>query len=361
MKKPTILLCAGGTGGHLFPAQAVAHELTARGFGVHLAADERVERFAGQFPAEEIHPIRSATVSSKNPIVLAKAAIHLASGYLQARNLIRKIKPSVVAGFGGYPTVPPLLAATHLGVPTLVHEANAVLGRANRFLGPKVSKVAIGFGDTNAVDTIPVHLTGNPVRPAILAVAKQPDLERSPKDPFQLLVFGGSQGARFFSDFVPQSIALLSEQQRTNLRLVQQARPEDKSKLIEAYKEMQVEAVVDSFFDDMAGQLAKAHYVISRAGASTVSELAVIGKPALLVPYPYALDHDQANNAKAMAQSGGAIVCQQASLTPQYLAETIANAMDNPKKLALMAKNAKKTGKPNAASILADMLEELAS
>jgi len=340
MSKGNILLCAGGTGGHLFPAEAVAHELKKRGYTIHLAADDRVERFADNFPAEEIHQIKSATLGSKNPIAILRTLKALWSGYKQSRRLLAKIQPLAVAGFGGYPTVPPVLAATRLGIPTLVHEANAVLGRANR------------FGETKHIGNIQVNVTGNPVRPDILKAAIQNYPQRTVDAKFNLLVFGGSLGAAFFSDVMPPACKLLTD--------VQQARPEDKEQVIAAYKEMGIEAEVDSFFGDMASKLQASHLVISRAGASTVSELAVVGRPSILVPYPHALDHDQATNAAAVAKEGGATLFDQSALTSKLLADELSRAIADPKKLALAAKNAKKTGKPDATKTLANMLEALA-
>lgn len=359
MTKGLILLCAGGTGGHLFPAEAVAHELKARGYTIHLAADDRVGQFSSSFPAEEIHHIKSATFGSKNPVAILKTLGTLFAGYMQCVKLNRKLKPVAVAGFGGYPTLPPLFAASMMGIPSLVHEANAVLGRANRVLAKRVNKVAMGFGETTHWSGLEVSVTGNPVRPDILEVAKEPYPNRASNEPFELLVFGGSQGAAFFSDCVPQSIALLSDAERSLLHVVQQARAEDKDAVIAHYAGLGVTATVDSFFTNMPENLAKSHMVISRAGASTVSELAVVGRPAILVPYPYALDHDQASNAALMAKTGGVTIHKQTDLTPEILSLELSKAISDPKKLALAAENAKKTGKSNATKVLADMLEAL--
>lgn len=361
MSKGVILLCAGGTGGHLFPAEAVAHELKKRGYTIHLAADDRVERFAAKFPADAIHQIKSATLGSKNPIAIFKTLKSLWSGYKQSRFLLAKLQPVAVAGFGGYPTVPPLLAATRLGIPTLVHESNAVLGRANRLLSGKVNKVAIGFGETKHIGDVQVNVTGNPVRPEILKAAIQNYPQRTKTAKFNLLVFGGSQGAAFFSEVMPEACKLLSAAERVLLNIVQQARPEDKDQVVAAYKEMGIAAEVESFFGDMASKLHPSHLVMSRAGASTVSELAVMGRPAILVPYPHALDHDQATNAAAVASAGGATLFNQSALTPKLLADELSRAIADPKKLALAAKNAKKTGKPDATKALANMLEALAA
>ncbi|MEM7215534.1 MAG: undecaprenyldiphospho-muramoylpentapeptide beta-N-acetylglucosaminyltransferase [Pseudomonadota bacterium] len=360
MERGNVLLCAGGTGGHLFPAEAVAHELVSRGYTVHLATDERAKRFTDTFPAAEIHTIRSATFGSRNPIGVAKTIYKLAAGYFQSRKLIRKIEPVAVAGFGGYPTLPPLLAASAMKVPTLIHEANAVLGRANKFLSRRVSRVAIGFGDTDKLDGKEVTVTGNPVRPPVLEAASQAYDLPDEKGTFRLLVFGGSQGARYFGAVLPEACALMSEDHRNRLSIVQQARPEDSESLKAAYDSLGVQAEVSTFFTDMAERIASAHLVISRSGASTVSELAVIGRPAILVPYPYALDHDQAANAATVSSEGGAVIFKQSALVAEVLADELSSAINDPKRLALAAKNAKKTGKPNAAITLADMLEAFA-
>jgi len=360
MSKGIMLLCAGGTGGHLFPAEAVAHELVARGYEVHLAADNRIGNYASSFPAAKIYEIKSATFGSKNPIALMNTAWKLMSGYRQSRKLLQEIKPLAVAGFGGYPTVPPLLAASRMDLPCMVHDANAVLGRANKLLTSRVDKTALGFGNVLGADEATAIVTGNPVRPSVIQASKVPYSDRDENSPFNLLVFGGSQGAAFFGEAIPQALKLLPKNQLECMRIVQQARPEDESQVKASYAEMGVEAEVQPFFNNMADHIANTHLVISRAGASTVSELAVIGRPGFLVPYPHALDHDQANNAATVAAEGGAIIFQQSALRPQLLADELSRVISEPKKLALMAKNAKKTGKPDAAGILADMLEALA-
>lgn len=353
----TVLLCAGGTGGHLFPAQALAHELAGRGFAAHLATDERAEKFAVGFPGAAIHVVASATFGSKNPLAMAKAAWRLVSGYRQARALIRRLKPRAAVGFGGYPTLPPMLAAAHMGVPTLIHDANAVMGRANRLLAPRVRMVATGFAGADAPGGAIV--TGNPVRPAILAAADMPYPARNADEPLRLLIFGGSQGAQFFAAVLPQAVAKLDQRRRELLRVTQQARAEDMEDVKAAYRAAGAAAQVAPFFDNMAELLARAHFVICRAGASTVSELAVIGRPALLVPYPYALDHDQALNAAALAANGGAQIAAQAELSPERLGEILRSAIDDPQVLALAAEKAKESGRPDAAALLADCVEKI--
>ena len=359
MSGGTILLCAGGTGGHLFPAEALAHALTKRGYTIHLAVDQRANRFTGSFPAEEIHEIVSATVSSKNPVKIFKALGQLFRGYRQSQALLARLKPVAVVGFGGYPTVPPVFAASRIGIATAVHEANAVLGRANRLLATRVRLVATGF-EGDRLGGVKEHVvTGNPVRPAIVEAAQRPYPKRKVSSTFKLLVFGGSQGAQFFGEILPPAIKLLDAAHRKRVRLVQQARADDQGQVEAAYADLGLKAEVATFFNDMADRIAAAHLVVSRAGASTVSELSVIGRPAILVPYPYALDHDQAENAAAMARAGGAEVISQRDLTPQVLAERLKLAMDQPIRLEKAAKAARDTGRPEAAETLADCVERM--
>lgn len=361
MAKGTILLAAGGTGGHLFPAEALAHELVSRGWNVHLATDDRAERFARHFPAIAVHPIASATIGSRNPFSLLRSFWMIWRGVRQASEVIRRIKPDVVVGFGGYPTLPPLYAATRRRVATIIHEQNAVMGRANKALAARATAIAGGFLDAGASrhgDKIVV--TGNPVRPAVLEAAETPYTPPAKDDTFRLLVFGGSQGAQFFSDTVPAAIALLSEELRARLTVTQQARADDVGRVKAAYAALGIEAQVLPFFTDMAARIAAAHLVISRSGASTVSEIAVIGRPALLVPYPHALDHDQAANAAALAAAGGAEVHAQSTLSIEHLTALIGALMEDPGKLEAMAASARYAGKPDAARLLADLTEAIA-
>jgi UDP-N-acetylglucosamine--N-acetylmuramyl-(pentapeptide) pyrophosphoryl-undecaprenol N-acetylglucosamine transferase len=362
MAKGTILVAAGGTGGHLFPAEALAHELIARGWEVHLATDERAGRFAGSFPAKAIHPIASATFGSKNPFALARSFWTIFRGVRQASAVIAKIKPAVVVGFGGYPTLPPLFAATRRGVPAVIHEQNAVMGRANKALAARVTAVAGGFLD-NADNRFGAKtvVTGNPVRPAVLDAADAPYVPSQPGEPFRFLVFGGSQGAQYFSEAVPAAVEALPAEQRKRLVITQQARTEDAEKVRAAYAGMGVQADVEPFFKDLAARMAAAHLVMSRSGASTVSEVAVIGRPALFVPYPYALDHDQAANAAALAAAGGAEVHPQSSLAGGKITELLNAMMNDPSKLSSMAAAARSAGKPHSARLLADLVEAIAS
>jgi UDP-N-acetylglucosamine--N-acetylmuramyl-(pentapeptide) pyrophosphoryl-undecaprenol N-acetylglucosamine transferase len=361
MGERTILLSAGGTGGHLFPAEALAHEMTRRGWSVHLATDRRAERYAGGFPAAVVHTIPSATFGSRNPFAMARSGWTLWRGFVRSSSVLQRQKPAIVVGFGGYPTLPPLFAATRRGIPTLIHEQNAVMGRANRALAGRVTAIAGGFmaeGEGLAADKMVV--TGNPVRPAVIEAAKSAYPSFDGAKPFRLLVFGGSQGAQFFSEAVPPAIAALPEEARARLAVTQQARPEDEAAVRAAYAEMGVTAEVSPFFSDLAQRMAAAHLVVSRSGASTVSEIAVIGRPALLVPYPHALDHDQAANAAALAKAGGAEVHRQDSLSPERLSALIGAMMEDKARLLSMAAAARSAGKPDAARLLADLTEAIA-
>jgi UDP-N-acetylglucosamine--N-acetylmuramyl-(pentapeptide) pyrophosphoryl-undecaprenol N-acetylglucosamine transferase len=283
-------------------------------------------------------------------------------GIRVARKLISRLKPVVVVGFGGYPTVPPLLAATRLGVPAMIHEQNAVMGRANKALAARVQGIAGGFlPEDGGVFREKAVTTGNPVRPAIIAAANVPYAPSHPGEPFNLVVFGGSQGAQFFSKAMPTAISLLDDALRVRLRITQQVRPEDMEMVSGCVAKLEMGADIAPFFTDMAERLAAAHLVICRSGASTVSEISVIGRPAVLVPYPHALDHDQAANAAALAETGGAKVIAQSDLSPEKIAAILTAVMNDPEKLARMAAAAKQAGKPDAANLLADMVEVIAA
>ncbi|MBS7697913.1 MULTISPECIES: undecaprenyldiphospho-muramoylpentapeptide beta-N-acetylglucosaminyltransferase [unclassified Chelatococcus] len=354
-----VLLAAGGTGGHLFPAQALAGVLASRGIRVELATDERAATYAGDFPAEKVHVIPSATPSRRSVPVALKAALTLARGIWKARALVREIRPAVVVGFGGYPSVPPLLGASFAGTPTIIHEQNAVLGRANRFLAPRATAIATGFttvgGLTDGLKGKATQ-TGNPIRPAVLEAAKTPFPPLAEDGVLHLLVTGGSQGARVMSDIVPAAIARLSEADRSRLSIVQQARAEDAVRVEEAYRALGVRAEIAPFFKDLPARIADAHLVIGRAGASTVAELAIIGRPSILVPLPGALDQDQAANAATLGKLGAATVILQEAFTPERLAAEISERLVAPGLLTQAAEAAKSAGIPDSADRLADLV-----
>lgn len=356
----TALLVAGGTGGHLFPALALRDALMERQWIVHVATDPRVGAMIAGVPDEHTHRVPSATISGASPIAMARSLATLGRGVLHSRRLHKRLAPDIVVGFGGYPTVPPIVAARMVRIPILVHEQNAVVGRANKLLIRFGAVLAAGFAAPkgSAVARETVHV-GNPVRKAVTAAAK-PHVPPPADAPFHLFVFGGSQGARVFSGLIPGALMQLGEARRRRLRLVQQARPEDLEQTRETLHGMGVEAVVESFFDDMGERLAQAHLVVSRAGASTVAELAALGRPAILVPYPHALDHDQAENARTLAEAGGAWLMPEKDLTPAILAARIGALMDDPEALATAAAAAGATGRLDAAERLADVVERVA-
>ena len=356
------LLCAGGTGGHLFPAEALATALRARGWTVHLATDERVEAYGKEFPAEAVHLIPSATIT-KSPVAAARAVLRLGRGYLAARSLVRRLKPAAAVGFGGYPTLPPMLAATRAKVPTVIHDANAVLGRANRFLAGRVTAIATSVPKVGGADMFVARIveTGNPVRPAVVAAAGAAYPALGPGDPFRLLVFGGSQGARFMSDLVPPGVAALPEAIRRRLSVTQQCRPEDMERVAAAYRDLGVAADLQPFFRDMPARIAASHLVVSRSGASTVSELSVIGRPAIMVPLPHALDQDQKANADVLARVGGGWMVEQREMTPARLAQDLADLIEHPARLAEAAEAARRVGRPDAVDRLADLVERVAA
>jgi UDP-N-acetylglucosamine--N-acetylmuramyl-(pentapeptide) pyrophosphoryl-undecaprenol N-acetylglucosamine transferase len=358
---PLVLLAAGGTGGHLFPAEALALVLGKRGITIDLATDHRAAHF--KFPARAVHLIPSATLRGRNPIALARTAALLALGSAKAWRLIGQIRPAVIVGFGGYPTVPPLWAASLRGVPTVLHEQNGVMGRANRLLAPCVTAIATSFPTLARLDPrvqSKITFTGNPVRPQVIAASAMPYVAPGSSEKLRLLVFGGSQGARVMSDIVPATIGRMTPDLRARLIVVQQARPEDLNAVRDTYARLGVEAECGAFFADLPQRLAAAHLVISRSGASTVAELSAIGRPAILVPLPHALDQDQFANAGVLEQAGGAIRIEQRDFTPERLASEIKALAGEPGRLMRMAQGAKSAGTIDAAERLADIVIKVA-
>jgi UDP-N-acetylglucosamine--N-acetylmuramyl-(pentapeptide) pyrophosphoryl-undecaprenol N-acetylglucosamine transferase len=363
LENALVLVAAGGTGGHLFPAEATSAALRARGVEVELVTDTRAARYGGSFPARAVHEIAAATPSGKSMVASARAAFVLGAGTFQAWRLLRHVRPALVLGFGGYPTVPPVLAASLDGVPTILHEANAVMGRANRFLAPRVDRIAKGFaslGGVGASVAAKATLTGNPVRPMVIEAADLP-FPGFAEERLRLLVTGGSQGARIMSDIVPAAIELVPEPARRKLVLVQQARSEDLARVREVYARLGIDAEVEPFFADLPRRIASSHLVIGRAGASTVSELAVIGRPAVLVPLPHSLDQDQAANAREFAACGAGTVVEQSAFSPQWLANFLCDALSDSGGLARKAAAAKLGGIADAAGRLANLVLEVVS
>jgi UDP-N-acetylglucosamine--N-acetylmuramyl-(pentapeptide) pyrophosphoryl-undecaprenol N-acetylglucosamine transferase len=360
---PLILLAAGGTGGHLFPAEALGVELIKRGFRVRLATDSRAVRYSGLFSPDMTDVVPSETVRGRNPVSLARTAIMLGYGGLVALKLVRRLKPAAVVGFGGYPTLPPLMAAKLLGVPGIIHDANAVLGRANRFLSTRVNAIATslpGVLDRDPSLAGKATTVGTPMRPAILAAAAENYASPEPDGALRLLVVGGSQGARVMSDIVPPAVEKLDPSLWGRLVLTQQVREEDTARVRAIYDRLKINAELAPFFSDLPARLASSHLVVSRSGAGTVAELAAIGRPSILVPLPGAIDQDQFANAGVLLQADGALRIPQAEFTPDRLAAEISAFAAEPARLTAMAANARKVGRLDAAERLADLVAKVA-
>lgn len=356
---PLVLLAAGGTGGHLFPAEALATALAARGATVDLATDERASRYGGEFPARATYVITSDTLRGRSPAALARTAWRLGRGFGEALRLLARLRPAVVVGFGGYPSMPPVLAASFRGIPTVIHDANAVIGRANRLLALRASAIATSFPgvlDHRRRLAGKTVCTGNPLRPAVMAAADTPFKAPREGEPLRLLVFGGSQGARIMADVVPPAIEHLAFGERSLVQVVQQAREEDFARVRASYDRFGVTAEIAPFFADLPQRIADAHLVISRSGAGTVAELAAIGRPSILVPLPGALDQDQLANARVLEKAGGAVVLAQSQFTPLRLASELASLAQDPGRLGAMAAAAREAGTLDAADRLAELV-----
>ena len=361
MSRKIAVVAAGGSGGHLFPAQALAETLIARGWRIVLATDERGSRFADSFPAEKRIALSAATARRGDPLGMIRAATQIFLGVNQARAAFRIIDPAVVVGFGGYPSVPAMLAAFSTGRPTVIHEQNAVIGRANRMLSTRATAIACAFPTLlKAPPAVKARavVVGNPVRPPIRALYDQPYVP--PEGEVRILITGGSQGSRLLSELPPAAMQLLSESLRGRLKVQQQTRAESIDAARSAYAEGLVEAEVAPFFRDMAQRLAAAHLLIGRAGASTCCELAVAGRPSILVPLKIALDDDQGQNAKLLADAGAAIVLREDELTTDTLADALGRLLEDPARLQQMAAAARSVAVPDAAEKLADVVEQAA-
>ena len=360
---PLILLAAGGTGGHLFPAEALGVELMKRGLRVRLVTDSRAVRYSGLFSKDMIDVVASETVRGRSPLQLARTGLTLALGTAMALRLMRKLRPAAVVGFGGYPTVPPLLAARLSHIPNIIHDANAVLGRANRLLSRHASAVATslpGVLDRDPALAGKTTTVGTPMRPAILAAASMPYVPPNPTGPFRLLVVGGSQGARVMSDIVPGAIEQLEPSLWKRLILTQQVREEDMTRVRAVYDKLKIHAELAPFFTDLPARLAANHLVVSRSGAGTVAELAAIGRPSILVPLPGSIDQDQFANAGVLAEAGGALRIAQTDFTSDRLAAEISGLAAEPARLGTMAKAARSASRLDAAERLADLVVKVA-
>jgi UDP-N-acetylglucosamine--N-acetylmuramyl-(pentapeptide) pyrophosphoryl-undecaprenol N-acetylglucosamine transferase len=353
-----VVLAAGGTGGHMFPAEALARALLTRGRRVALVTDSRGETFGERLPGVALHRIRAGRFSG-SLLRNALGLIELVFGTLDAGRHLRALAPAAVVGFGGYPSVPTLLAAGRQKLPMVIHEQNAILGRANRLFAARARRIATSFAEVaglRAADRKRVTETGNPVRPAVTALRDTPYTESHGEAAFELLVLGGSQGARILSAVVPQALGRLAPLLRRRLRVTQQARPEDLDAVRAAYVASGISAEIRSFFEDVPARLVRAQLVIARSGASTVAELTVMGRPAILVPYGHAADDHQTANARALEAAGAAWVMSEATFTTEALAQHLATQMEAPESLANAARAAHGLGRPDAAERLADLV-----
>jgi UDP-N-acetylglucosamine--N-acetylmuramyl-(pentapeptide) pyrophosphoryl-undecaprenol N-acetylglucosamine transferase len=353
------VLAAGGTGGHMIPAHALAEELIARGHFAALITDERGARIPGLFEQVPVHVLPAGRLSG-GPIGWARAVKNIFTGRAMASRMYETFRPSAVIGFGGYPALPALLAARKDGIPTLIHEQNAVLGRVNRLMAAKVDAIATAYPNVDRLAPAhrpKAHLVGNPVRDEVLALRDQPFPPLTEEGIFRVLVVGGSQGASVLSDVVPDGLAMLPEHFKRRLQVTQQCRPEDIEQVRKKYANLGIPADLATYIPDLPERLAWSHLVIARAGASTIAELTAAGRPAILIPLPTATDDHQTSNAREMAKAGGARMISQSRFTPVELAKQMQKLGLDPSSLTNAAGRAKAVGRPNAASDLADLVE----
>lgn len=357
-----IVLAAGGTGGHVFPAEALANELGSRGYSLALITDSRGDAYGGKLAELETFRVRAGGIAGKGPIAKIRSVAELGMGTWQARGLLKKLKPHAVVGFGGYASVPTMMAATMSGLKTVLHEQNAVLGRANRLLAGRIAAIAVSFPESRAIpanDAAKVTHTGMPVRNRVLEVRDRPYPSFTDKRPLSILVLGGSQGARVLSDVVPEAIAGLPDALRDRVHITQQCRPEDLERVKALYEGLGISADLASFFDDVPDCLANAHLVISRSGASTVAEVLAVGRPAILVPYRHAIDDHQSLNAHAVDEVGAGWLIPEPDFTSDSLSQRLASMFGMPTILEKAAEASRRAGRPDAAERLANLVESV--
>jgi len=361
MTVPLLVIAAGGTGGHMFPAQALAEHMLALGWRVKLSTDARGARYTSGFPeAVEIEQVASATFARGGLAAKAMAPFRIGGGVLSALARFRKDRPSVVVGFGGYPSIPAICAAYLMRLPRMIHEQNGVLGRVNRLFAKRVDAIACGTWPTDLPDGVEGTHTGNPVRGTIMAKAGAPYIP--PGDyPMSILVIGGSQGARILSDIVPPAIADLPLDTLAHLRVAHQARDEDLTRVADFYAEHAINADVQPFFHDVPDRMSEAQLVICRAGASTVADLSVIGRPAILIPYAAATGDHQTANARGLADADAAVILQESEMDVATLSQHIGGILADDRAAAKMANAALATGRPDATERLAEMVLSLAN
>ncbi|SCM68564.1 undecaprenyldiphospho-muramoylpentapeptide beta-N-acetylglucosaminyltransferase [Donghicola eburneus] len=359
MTQPLLLIAAGGTGGHMFPAQALAEAMLAKGWRVKLSTDARGARYTGAFPdAVHIEEVKSATFARGGPLAKLLVPFKIIGGIMSARSAMSKDKPAVVVGFGGYPSIPAISAATWMSLPRMIHEQNGVLGRVNRVFAAKVNKVACGTWPTDLPEGVEGIYTGNPVRSAVLDKAAAPYV--APEGDVSLLVIGGSQGARILSDVVPAAIAALPADLRGRITVSHQARGEDETRVKAFYQEAGITADVQPFFSDVPERMERAQLVISRSGASSVADVTVIGRPAILVPFAAATGDHQTANARGVVEAGGAVALSENQFTVDAVATAITDILTQPARAHDMAQAALSIGRPDATERLVALVEELA-
>ena len=352
-----IILTAGGTGGHVFPAEALASELLARGFPLLLVTDKRGENWGGALSQLPVHAIAAGGIAGRSVLARANAVAHLGLGFLQSLRLLRRIRPLAVVGFGGYASVPAMAAASFLGVPSVLHEQNAVLGRANRLLAKRVSRIGLAFEKVRFASwPEKTELVGMPVRDAVMTQRGVTYAPPEGDQPIRILALGGSQGATILSEVIPAAIVALPDALKKRVHIEQQCRPADIENVRRLYQESGIDAELATFFSDAPERLARAHLVIARSGASTVAELTAIGRPSILTPYPHAIDDHQTANARFIDEAGGGWLIPQPNFTIDALARRLEQLLTHPEALAAAAACAKSIGVPDAAQRLADLV-----
>jgi UDP-N-acetylglucosamine--N-acetylmuramyl-(pentapeptide) pyrophosphoryl-undecaprenol N-acetylglucosamine transferase len=355
------VLAAGGTGGHMIPAHALAAELRSRGHGVLLITDERGARFPGLFENVPVHILPAGRLGG-GPIGWLKAANSVLKGRGEAKRLYREHTPDAVVGFGGYPAFPSLLAASSLKIPTILHEQNAVIGRVNRLLAGEAEAIGVAYDEIDRLKSKyreKMVLVGNPVREEIARLGEMPFPPFDEVAPLKILVTGGSQGATILSQIVPEGLGMLEPSLRRRLQVVQQCRPDDIERVRKQYAELGIPAELMTYIEDMAAKLADCHLMIGRAGASTIAELTAAGRPAILIPFAAATDDHQTANAREMVKAGGARAIRQDNFTPDVLARQIEALAMDPVALNNAAARALSVGRPHAARDLADLVERV--
>ncbi len=355
---PLIALSSGGTGGHLFPAEALSRALLSRGYAVALFTDARGTEFAEKHPDIRLMPLHLRR-SGKSPTVKMRAGLAMATATFHAVGQLRQLSPALVVGFGGYPSFPAMMAAQLMGIPTLIHEQNTIPGRANRALALLAECIATSFPHVQDLKPAKAVYVGHPVHSAFEALRTKPYRVPEGDGEIRLLVTGGSQGATIFSTVVPDAIALLPDPLRLRLLVSQQCRAEDLERVAERYRSMGITAETASFFSDLPDRLGRAHLAIGRSGASTVIENAMAGVPSIFVPLPHSLSDEQTSNAWAMETAGAAVMVKQPSFTAPYLATRLESLLTDPARLLHMAEAARDAGKPQAAENLADLVADV--